>query len=49
MNTLPRYVLVLSRVLVAVIFLLNGLWIISQASAAKALVDGGAPASRYSL
>jgi putative oxidoreductase len=45
MNSLQRYVLVLSRVLVAIIFLLNGLGIISQAAAAKALVDHGAPAS----
>src|SRR5271167_230971 len=45
MNSLQRYVLALSRVLVAIIFLLNGLGVISQAAAAKELVDRGAPAS----
>src|SRR5271169_2680397 len=44
MNSLQRYVLALSRVLVAIIFLLNGLGIISQTAAAKELVDRGAPA-----
>jgi putative oxidoreductase len=44
MNSLQRYVLALSRVLLAIIFLLNGLGIISQAAAAKELVDRGAPA-----
>ena len=44
MRPLQRYVLALSRVLVAIIFLLSGLGIISQASAAKDLVDRGAPA-----
>lgn len=44
MNSLQRYVLALSRVLVAIIFLLSGLGIISQAAAAKELVDRGAPA-----
>ena len=44
MNSLQRYVLVLSRVLVAIIFLVSGLGIISQAAAAKELVDRGAPA-----
>src|SRR5271167_518060 len=44
MNSLQRYVLALSRVLVAIIFLLNGLGVISQAAAAKVLVDRGAPA-----
>jgi uncharacterized membrane protein YphA (DoxX/SURF4 family) len=42
-NSLQRYVLALSRALVAIIFLLNGLGIISQAAAAKALVEHGAP------
>jgi putative oxidoreductase len=45
MNSLERYVLVLPRVLVATIFLLNGLGIISQVQAAKELVEHGAPAS----
>src|SRR5208337_2742811 len=44
MNSLQRYVLALSRVLVAIIFLLNGLGIISQAAAAREFVDRGAPA-----
>jgi putative oxidoreductase len=44
MNSLQRCVLVLSRVLVAIIFLVNGLGIISQAAAARELVDRGAPA-----
>jgi putative oxidoreductase len=44
-NSFQRYVLVLSRVLIAVIFLLNGLGVISQAMAAKALIEHGAPAS----
>ncbi len=45
MNSFQRYVLVLSRVLIAVIFLLNGFGIISQALAAKALIEHAAPAS----
>ena len=45
MNSLERYVLAISRVLVAMIFLLNGLGIISQAAAAKDLVARGAPAA----
>jgi putative oxidoreductase len=45
MNSLQRYVLVLARVLVAIIFLLNGLGIISQAGAAKELAEHGAPAN----
>lgn len=45
MNSLQRYLLALSRVLVAIIFLLNGLGIISQAQAAKELIGRGAPAS----
>jgi len=45
MNSLERYVLVLSRVLVATIFLLNGLGIVSQAQAIKDLLDHGTPAS----
>jgi putative oxidoreductase len=44
MNSLERYVLALSRVLVAGIFLLNGLGIISQVAAAKELLEHGAPA-----
>ena len=35
MNSLQRYVLGLSRVLVAIIFLMNGLAIVSQAQAIK--------------
>jgi putative oxidoreductase len=45
MNSLQPYVLALSRVLTAMIFLLNGLGIISQAGAAKELVEHGAPTS----
>jgi putative oxidoreductase len=44
MNPLPRYVRVLARVLVAIIFLLNGLGIVSQAGAAKQLLQHGASA-----
>jgi len=43
MNSFQRYLLALSRVLVAIIFLVNGLGIISQAAAAKELVEHGAP------
>jgi putative oxidoreductase len=45
MNSFQRYVLAFSRVLIAIIFLLNGLGIISQAMAAKVLIEHGAPAS----
>jgi uncharacterized membrane protein YphA (DoxX/SURF4 family) len=45
MNSLQRYVLTLSRILVSIIFLVNGLGIISQAVAAKELIGDGAPAS----
>lgn len=45
MNSTQRCVLTFSRVLVAAIFLLTGLGVISQALAAKALVDHGTPAS----
>jgi putative oxidoreductase len=45
MNSTQRYVLAFSRVLVAIVFLLTGLGVISQALAAKALVEHGAPAS----
>jgi putative oxidoreductase len=45
MNSLQRNVLVLSRVLVAVIFLLNGLGIVSQVQATKDLLDHGSPAN----
>src|SRR6266436_4345620 len=44
MNSSQRYVLAFSRVLVATIFLLNGLGIISQAPAARELTEHGAPA-----
>jgi putative oxidoreductase len=45
MNSHQRYVLDLSRVLVAVIFLLNGLGIVSQAQAIKDLLNHGTPGS----
>jgi putative oxidoreductase len=45
MNSFQRYVLALSRALVAIVFLLNGLGIINQAVAAKELIEHGAPAS----
>ena len=45
MNSPQRYVLALSRVLVSIIFLVIGLGIISQATAAKELVEHGAPAN----
>ena len=45
MKSTQRYVLASSRVLVAMIFLLNGVGIISQAVAAKELIEHGAPAS----
>jgi len=45
MNSLQRYVLDLSRVLVAIIFLLKGLGIVSQAQAVKDLLGHGTPAS----
>jgi putative oxidoreductase len=45
MNSTQRYVLILSRVLVVVIYLLNGLGIMSQAQAAKELAEHGAPAN----
>jgi putative oxidoreductase len=45
MNSLQRYVLALSRVLVSIIFLLNGLGIINQMGAAKKPIEHGAPAS----
>jgi putative oxidoreductase len=44
MNSIQPYVLALSRVLVAIIFLLTGLGVISQVLAAKALVEHGVPA-----
>jgi putative oxidoreductase len=49
MNSLQRYVLPLSRALVAIVFVLNGLGIISQAVAAKDLIAHGAPASLVPL
>jgi putative oxidoreductase len=45
MNSLQRSVFALSRVLMAIVFLLNGLGIINQAVAAKELLEHGAPAS----
>ena len=45
MNSLQRYALSLSRVLMSIVFLLNGLGIINQAVAAKELIEHGAPAS----
>jgi putative oxidoreductase len=45
MNSLQRYVLALSRVLMSIVFLLNGFGIINQAVAAKELIEHGAPAS----
>jgi putative oxidoreductase len=45
MNSLQRYVLSISRALMSIVFLLNGLGIISQAVAAKELLEHGAPAS----
>ncbi len=44
MNPLQRYALTISRALVAMIFLLNGLGIVSQAMAAKELIEHGASA-----
>jgi putative oxidoreductase len=44
-NSLQRYVVAFSRVLVAMIFLLNGLGIINQAGAAKELLEHGASTS----
>lgn len=45
MNSSQQYVLAFSRVLVAIIFLFNGLGIINQAVAARELIEHGAPAS----
>jgi putative oxidoreductase len=45
MNSLQRYVLIFSRGLVSIVFLLNGLGIINQAAAAKELIGHGAPAT----
>ena len=45
MNSLQRYALDLSRVLVAIIFLLNGLAIVSQAQDIKDLLNHGTPVS----
>jgi putative oxidoreductase len=45
MNSLQRYLLVISRVLMSIVFLLNGLGIINQAVVAKELMEHGAPAS----
>ncbi len=43
MNSIQRYVLIISRVLASIIFLLNGLGIIDQTFGAKELVEHGAP------
>jgi putative oxidoreductase len=45
MNALQRYILAISLVLIAIIFLLNGLGIISQAQPAKELLAHGVPAT----
>jgi hypothetical protein len=45
MSSLQRYVLALSRIVMTIVFLLNGLGIINQAVAAKELIEHGAPAS----
>jgi putative oxidoreductase len=44
-NSLQRYALAASRVLVALVFLANGFGIIPQAQAAKELAEAGAPAA----
>jgi uncharacterized membrane protein YphA (DoxX/SURF4 family) len=44
MNSLQRYVLAVSRAVVSIIFLLNGLGIVSQALAVKDLLNYGTPA-----
>ena len=49
MNSTQRYILAFSRVLVAMIFLLNGLGIISQALAARELAEHGVSASLVSF
>jgi uncharacterized membrane protein YphA (DoxX/SURF4 family) len=49
MNSLQRCVLALSRVLVATIFLLNGLGIVDQSVPAKELIEHGAPAGLVPL
>ena len=45
MNSLQRNLFALSRVLVPVIFLLNGLGVVSQAQAVRDLLSHGTPAS----
>jgi len=45
MNSTEPYLLAPSRVLVAIIFFLNGLGIISQVDAARELTEHGAPAT----
>jgi hypothetical protein len=45
MNSSQQYVLAFSRVLVAIIFLFNGLGIINLAVASRELIEHGAPAS----
>jgi putative oxidoreductase len=44
MNSLQRSVLAFSRALAAIIFLVNGLGIVDQATAARELVEHGVPA-----
>jgi putative oxidoreductase len=44
-NSTQRHILAVSRILVAMIFLLNGLGIVSQAQAARELIEHGAAAS----
>ena len=45
MNLYSRYALVLARVLVALVFILNGFGIIDQSIPAKEMVEHGAPAA----
>jgi putative oxidoreductase len=45
MNSFQRNVLVFCRVLVALMFLLNGLGIVNQTAATKELIEHGVPAS----
>jgi putative oxidoreductase len=45
MNSFQRNVLVVSRVLVALMFLLNGLGVVDQTVAAHELIEHGVPAS----
>ena len=45
MNRYARLVLVVSRILLSVVFLLNGFGVIDQTMAAKELIEHGAPAA----